>query len=298
VRALAELSPSLRAKSETQKKPRSPVWRVGFLLILAWALLAGLPYVRGIPPLGGTLLATILFLWLFLCIIFDSARLPTRPWLEGVGLAGGLGLWHWAGQASSVLASWRPPLAAAASVAFIIACICFGRLLSLIVRERNLLLPVALIAGLADIFTVFFGPTGQALQKAPQIVQKLSVAIPKVGSASGAAGGAGVQAIATAGLGDFIFLAFFFVCVHRFGLPARRTFWLIFILALTGMFAVLFLPDFPAAPLLPFIVTGFLIANWREFRLTPQEWRHMAIALSFFGALFILLGWLWRTASH
>ncbi len=296
--ALAEQPSSLLQKSETEKKPRLPVWRVGLFLVLAWALLAGLPYVRGLPPLAGTLLATVLFLWLFLYVIFDSARFPPRLWIDGLGLAGGLILWHLAGLASSAYPPWRPFLAATASVAFIIACMCFGRLLSLIIRERNLLLPVALIAGLADIFTVFFGPTGQALQKAPQIVQKLSVAIPKVGSASGVAGGAGVQAIATAGLGDFIFLAFFFVSVHRFGLRARRTFWLIFIFALAGMFAVLFLPDFPAAPLLPFIVAGFLIANWREFRLTPQERRYLAIALSCFLALFILLGWLWRAASH
>jgi hypothetical protein len=272
--------PPVPSAATTRPAPR----RVALFALLAFGLLAGLPYLK-LPPLVGTLVATVLFLLLALLVIRESARFPVAPLVDAFGLAAGLGLWWSVGYYAQHLAALRPLLSALSSVLFLLACVCFGRLLSLIVRERNLLFPVAIIAGLADIFTVFFGPTGKTLEKAPQIVQKLSVGIPAAGSATGAEGGAGLAHIASAGLGDFIFLTFFFACVYRFGLRARATFWVIFGLTLAGMIAVLLAPGLPAVPLLPFIVAGFLIANAREFRFTRQEKLYMAIALVFVAGL-------------
>jgi len=257
---------------------------VALFTLLAFGLLAGLPYVK-LPPLVGTLAATVLFLLLALLVIRESARFPAAPLVDAFGLAAGLGLWWSAGYYAEHLAPLRPVLLALSSILFLLACVFFGRLLSLIIRERNMLFPVALIAGLADIFTVFFGPTGKTLAKAPQIVQKLSVGIPQAGSATGAQGGAGLAHLASAGLGDFIFLTFFFACVYRFGLRANATFWVIFGLTLAGMCAVLLVPNVPALPLLPFIVAGFLLANAGAFRLSRQEKLYMAIALAFVAVL-------------
>jgi len=264
---------------------RPPVWRVALLASLALGLLAGLPYVRGVPPPVGTVAATSLFLLLTLLVIREAAQFPLAPLADAFGLAAGLGLWYAAGLWGAQLPHLRPLLGAASGLLFLGACVFFGRLLSLIVRERNMLLPVALIAGLADIFTVFLGPTGQALEHAPQLVQKLSVGIPQIGSATGAQGGAGMSHIATAGLGDFIFLTFFLVGACRFGLRTKRTFWVIFGLTLLGMGAVLLVPGLPAAPLLPFIVAGFLIANAGAFHLSRTEKLHVVIALCFVVAL-------------
>jgi len=265
--------------------PRPPLWRVALFAGLAFGLLASLPYVRGVPPLIGTVVATVLFLLLTLLVIREAARFPPRPLADVGGLAACLGLWTAAGGWGDVLPHLRPVLAAAGGVLFLGACIFFGRLLSLIVRERNMLLPVAIVAGLADIFTVFFGPTGKALQHAPGLVAKLSVGIPAMGSATGARGGAGLSHIATAGLGDFVFLTFFLVGVWRFGLRSKATFWAIFALTLAGMAAVLLVPKLPAAPLLPFIVTGFLVANAGAFHLSRAEKVNVLIAVVFFIAM-------------
>jgi hypothetical protein len=267
-----------------QPSLRPPLWRVACFALLAFGLLAGLPYVK-LPPLVGTLAATVLFLLLALLVIRESARFPAAPLHDAFGLVAGLGLWWSVGYYAEQYANLRPVLSALSSLLFLLACVFFGRLLSLIIRERNLLFPVAVIAGLADIFTVFFGPTGKTLEKAPQIVQKLSVGIPAAGSATGAQGGAGLAHIATAGLGDFIFLTFFFACIYRFGLRANATFWVIFGLTLAGMGAVLLVPGIPALPLLPFIVLGFLVANAGAFRLSRQEKLYMAVAVLFVAAL-------------
>jgi hypothetical protein len=111
-----------------------------------------------------------------------------------------------------------------------------------------------------------------------------------VGSATGAAGGAGLSHIATAGLGDFIFLTFFFAAVARFGLRAGRTFWGIFGFLLVGMTAVLLLPRLPALPLLPFIVLGFLVANAGAFKLSRTEKINTAIVVVFVAGLLVAAG--------
>jgi prepilin signal peptidase PulO-like enzyme (type II secretory pathway) len=270
------------------------LWRVALFALLAVGLLAGLPYVKGLPPLVGTLVATVLFLLLALLIIHDLARLPLAPLYDLAGVVIGLGAWFEVSGLARHHATLRPLLGAASGVLFLLACVFCGRLLSLIVRERNILLPVAIMAGLADLYTVFFGFTGKTLAHAPRLVEKLSVGIPKVGSATGATGGAGLSHIATAGLGDFIFLAFFFVAVHRFQLRDKRTFWAIFGCLLAGMVAVLLIPSLPALPLLPFIVVGFLVANAGAFKLSRTEKINTAIVVALVAVLLVAAGLLTR----
>lgn len=263
------MTPGSASPSVPNQRP--PLWRALVLVLLAYGLLAGVPYVRGIPPAAGSVLATLLFLFLSLLVVAELAKYPLRPWRDAAGLAICLAVWYAVGLSARSLEALRTVVSAASGVSFLLACIFAGRLLALIVRERNILLPVALVAGLADIFTVFAGPTGKALEKAPKLVEKLSVAIPQVGSAAGPAGARGLSHVATAGLGDFIFLAFFLAAVWRFGLRHRATFWGVLVAMATGMLAVLLMPRIPALPLLPFIVTGFLVANIGAFNLSRSE---------------------------
>ena len=100
--------------------------------------------------------------------------------------------------------------------------------------------------------------------------------------------------IATAGLGDFIFLAFFFAAMYRFGLRERRTFWVIFATVLLGMASVLLLPAVPALPLLPFIVLGFLVANAGTFNLSRQEKMSIVVVVAVVMGLLVAAGLMMR----
>ena len=235
----------------------------------------------------GVVLPTVLFTTLSLLIIREMARYPLRPVQDFLSTGVSLGLWYVISGLAEKHADFRPLLGALSGVAFLFGCLFLGRLLALIIRERNMMLPVAIMAGLADIYTVFFGFTGKTLQNAPKLVEKLSVGIPQAGSATGAAGGAGLAHIATAGLGDFIFLSFFFVAVWRFGLRARATYWTILVALLVGMLGVLLVPQIPALPLLPFIVTGFLLANATAFKLSREEKINTAIVVVFVAGLLV-----------
>jgi hypothetical protein len=273
---------------------RPPLWRASVLAATAVALLAGLPYVPGLPPQPAAAAATLLFLLISLLLISECARYPLRPLWDVLGMVAGLGLWYVVGLPAAGLPAWQTVVGAVSGVSFLLACVGAGRLLALIVRERNLLLPVALVAGLADVFTVFAGPTGKALQHAPKLVERLSVAIPKIGSALGPAGAKGAAAIATAGLGDFIFLTFFLVGVYRFGLRARLTFWVVFALVALGMGTVILVPGVAALPLLPFAVVGFLLANLGAFRLSRAEKIQTTAVVALVTALLVAAGWLMR----
>jgi hypothetical protein len=198
-----------------------------------------------------------------------------------------------AGRASGAGAAAQLYAGAGASVAFIFLCVMGGRLLSRILRERNILLPVAVVAILADIFTVAVGPTGKALAKAPQLVQKFSVGLPQAGSA--VPGAHLPPTLAFMGLGDFIFLALFLTAAARFGFSLRRGGRIIAALVCLALAAYLLLPPIlPGIPLLPFIAGGFLLAYGRRFDLSKAERQALIWGGLFLVALLVAAGWMMR----
>jgi hypothetical protein len=187
----------------------------------------------------------------------------------------------------------RLTLTPAADILLVFAMILGGLAISRIVRDRTLLIPVAIVILLADFFTVYLGgPTGAALEKMPELVEAVSAKLPAVGSAAGPEGLHGLQHIATLGPGDTFFAALLFACVVRFGLNVRRTFaWLAGITAV-ALGLIVALPEAPPVPVLPLMAVGFLIANWNDVKLSRREWAYMAIAFGFLIVLFAGLRYL------
>jgi len=257
--------------------------------ITYYGILAALPHIRGVPPAVGIIAGTVLFLLLSLAVIRNIALWEIKPLHEFFLLAYPLAAWYsvtvWAEQYQHA----APFISPLESLLFLVTCAFLGRLLSRLVREVNMLVPIAIVLLLVDIFTVFFGPTGEALDKVPELVSRLSIGLPAVGSAVGPEGARGFGFIASAGLGDFIFLALFFAATWRYGLRFDRTFWYIFALVAVAMLGSLALPFLPGIPLLPFIAIGFLIANTGQFTFTQQEKLYLLIAVIFIGA-FIAVG--------
>ena len=272
--------------SQIEPGASGPLWREALIVgICYYGILAALPHLRGVPPLVGMIGGTLLFLLLSLSVIRNIARWPLKPlhefFLFAYPLAGWYSLTLWGEQYPHAVAFISP----AESLVFLVACAFLGRLVARLVRDANMLLPIAIVLILVDFFTVFHGPTGEALDRAPELVSKLSVGLPAVGSAAGPEGAKGFAFVATAGLGDFIFLGFFFVAVWRFGLRFERTFWWIAALTALGMIGYLALPLLPGIPLLPFIAGGFLVANAGAFSLSRQEKQYLLIAMLFIAVL-------------
>ena len=268
--------------------------RLVLLSLGAYLLLIGLPLLRGIPPLLGTIGATVIFAGVSVALIAAGSRLPLSGLQDLAGMMGTGGLWLALTRLAASSEVSKLLIGPAASVVFLLTCLFMGRLISRILREPNILLPVCVVAAAADIFTVFWGPTAQFLEAAPQVVRSLSVAIPETGSATGPAGVAGLSFVATMGLGDFIFLAVFFTAAARLGFNLRRTAWIIGTVLAVGLTGFFFVPFLAHIPLLPFIGVGFLLANWQEFHLTTEEKRALLYAALIIGVVVIVIGLLAR----
>ena len=182
-------------------------------------------------------------------------------------------------------------IAPVATVVFLLACLWLGRVISRLFQTSSILLPVCGTVALADIFTVYAGPTGMMLRNYPEFVQSVSVAIPEIGSAVGAEGLAGLTVSNFIGLGDFIFLAALLGAAARFRFDLVRTAWLVLAAAAAGMAIQWLFPTLIGVPLLPFIAGGFAVANWGQFRLTSQEKKAMGLAALIIGLL-VVVAWI------
>lgn len=180
----------------------------------------------------------------------------------------------------------------------------FGRIIARLIRERSLLVPVAIISGMIDFWGVYWGPVSMMSSSAP-------LAVSGIGSAATVAASVPEAAIEhlsaplavlakvappdSIGIGDFVFLSLFLTCAYRLGFSAKRVTWGIFcglllasaIMALDGQtffgheIAIDYLPG------LLFICGGVLLANIRAWKLSRQEWGMTGILI---GLLAVLIG--------
>lgn len=138
-----------------------------------------------------------------------------------------------------------------------------GYLVSLRIKDKNLLLPVVMFAATIDFWTVTMGPVSAMMKHAPEIVSAVSAPIPKAGT------GAFVPATMM-GMGDPLFMALVFAAVHRLGMPARRNYVFVAVVMTIAMLAVM-TGGLPYLPALVALAIAVVAANWREFKLSRQE---------------------------
>lgn len=265
----------------TAEHSEPPTRRVlGFflvLLVLALFRLA-LPYLSlpvGLLPVA-SFLVTAVFLVTPILAIFGVAGIGWTPrtallWvflgmlahlsLVGLGRSGAFGEGFGAQAAFAFgqigLVTWTTGLGAA---------------LALLMKDRNMLLPVALFLAGFDFMLVMTpsGPVQLIMQAAPQVFPAVAYAVPTVGS---------VSELAHIGPADFLFLSMFAVAMARFNMESRVALiwilptlfaYLILVIAAgdaqIGMFSLRMLPA-----LVPIGIV-ILLVNRRHFRLTRDEW--------------------------
>jgi hypothetical protein len=163
----------------------------------------------------------------------------------------------------------------------------FGQLLARVIREQAMLVPVGIVAGLVDLWGVYWGPVSVMSEHAPTAVSGLATAattaakIPEtVKLPEHLAYFGHMSPPDNIGIGDFVFLAFFLTCAYRFGFSVKRTMWGIFagllaasvIIALNGVTLFGVDVEIDYLPGLLFICGGVLIANAGAWKLSRQEW--------------------------
>jgi hypothetical protein len=173
-----------------------------------------------------------------------------------------------------------------------------GVWLSRMMREVKILLPIAVVLALVDMYVVFGGGLVTQAQSGHALIARaamhaLMVSLP----ATQPKGGAAPMQLAV-GFADFLFIALFFACFVRFGIPARRTFLMLYgALALYMVFVampqLLGLTDLALPALVPIaiVVIGM---NVRQFRYDRSE----AFALLYAGLIVAAVAGVFYFASH
>ena len=144
-----------------------------------------------------------------------------------------------------------------------------GYLVSLRIKDKNLLVPVVMFAASIDFWTVTQGPVSSMMEKLPEITNAISTPIPQAGTGS-------FVPLVMMGIGDPLFMAVVFAAVHRLGMNGRRNFWFVFVIMTLAMLLVL-VGLVPYLPALVALAIAVVAANWREIRLSKQEKISVAI---------------------
>ena len=243
-------------------------------------LLPRIPLPHHLSPLVAACLvfaSTAPFMLLQLWLAQAVVDLKTRPLVNAALMGVFAALWfavaflvrphlHWAYSLNETAYILRPILL---GLTITLGCAFFGILLSPIIREPNVLLPVALVAMPIDYLGAMtpIGFTQNAVANNPHLVQALSVPVPTAGSGMHHHGA--LHAIAFIGPGDALFMAFFFAVVLRLKLNTRGTFWGMYGLLTATMLLVLF-TGLSVAALIP-MGLAVVIANHSNFRLKREE---------------------------
>lgn len=254
-----------------------------FLAIGALALvrivLGYVSFPLGWLPVADALLA-VLFLTVPIVALFFAANDGwtgrSATWFTVGGIVG---------QAAAILAGTYLPvplwgqgvLGALAQAALTCWCVGLGALLATLIKEKNILLPLAIFLAAYDFFLVLtpWGFTQKLLKVAQPVFTKVAAQIPAA-SATPTHGLAHPGAFV--GMADLVFLAMFFIALFRFRMRTRATLYAV-VPALLVYLAIVVLAGgrrflgFPldALPALVPIGITVLAVNWREFALSREE---------------------------
>lgn len=144
-----------------------------------------------------------------------------------------------------------------------------GTLISHLMKEMKILLPAAVMLAMVDLYVVFGGglvtqATSGNSPQAAKMMKALTVNLPTTQAKVGA------EPLQLAvGFADFLFIALFFACFRRFGIPSRKTF-----KALTGVLMlymlVVYFTGIPLPALIPIAVVVISL-NFRHFKYDRSE---------------------------
>ncbi len=149
-----------------------------------------------------------------------------------------------------------------------------GALLAQLIRDKNLIIPVAIFLAGFDVFLIF-NPTSitqQLVQQQPEFFTSVAMSVPQARAVTeGGPPPARVEPLAYVGPADLFFTATFFVLLFRHRMRVEQTVrWLVPVLAV--YLALVLLPTgFRMLPALVPIGAVVLLVNLREFKMTREE---------------------------
>ncbi|MCB0825316.1 MAG: hypothetical protein KDC26_03940 [Armatimonadetes bacterium] len=154
----------------------------------------------------------------------------------------------------------------------LIWCMGLGALVAILIKEKNLILPVAIFLAGFDAFLILTPttPMAQIAQKNPEIVGNIGMTVPQVKvQTPDEEPKAGIVDLAYAGPADLFFAATFFVCLYRYKMKAKKTALILGPILFLYLILVMSV-GIPLPALVPIGLTVLLV-NAGEFKLKKDE---------------------------
>lgn len=207
----------------------------------------------------------------------SRVALTPRPWLLVLGVLATFGLLLSRRGADVTMHD-----AALVTFSLLVGTTLFGAGLGARIERPGHLLAVALISGVADLWSVY-DPEGLSAQMAEQAMQApdqlalFALPWPMLGTPH-------IEPII--GAGDILFTALYLATFERHGLPVRRAVIALAIAYAAGLVAIL-VTERPV-PLLPLLGAGVLACDARARSLPANERRMVLVMLALLGGLLVM----------
>jgi hypothetical protein len=257
--------------ASSSRNPAIPRFVVALAVLVALRLALGKVAMPEALLALGNALTTLLFIALPVYAVFQVSKAAWRPAMAAGFVAGGVLV-----QAGGTLLAQGPlrgtdlPASFAIALAqagLILWCSGLGAGVALLLKDKNLLIPISVFLVGFDVFLVFapVGPTRMIMERAPEALPSVALQVPSVQATPGVGP---VQSFAFVGPADLLFMAMFFVALHRFGMRSQQTaVWLVPTILVYLVLAF----QLGAVPLLVPIGLCVLAVNAPEFKLTGEE---------------------------
>jgi hypothetical protein len=285
---LSEFEGEAQADATLEQVPQDSRHLRTFFFILAglFVLRLALGFI-GVPiPLiqATALVVTVLFMVAPFLALYAGIAGITKPATAVTLLIAGA-LAHAGGAVVLAYGLVHGPLEAViaglAQAGLLMWCLGLGYLVAMIIRDKNLLIPLAIFMAAFDIFLVLtpVGPTRVIMTKAPKVFEAVAMSVPKVMEHPTTGP---VAPAAFVGPADLLFTAMFFAVLFRFHMRTRTT--LIALVPTLLLYMVLSRVLGPLPALVP-IGLCVLIVNWNQFKLTKDEWVSTGVVAVLLGGL-------------
>ena len=274
-----------------------------FLVLLGIALLRVAVGFISIPPnhawiVTASVVVTVIFVAAPILGLFWAAGYGWTPLKSVCLLIGGAAVWFvclfFTHRVTSHLLGGM--LVSLGQSGLICWCFAIGSLLALFLKDRNLVLPIAIFLALFDMWLVF-APEGMVQRTVVQgpmtILKQMAYQAPLVQTKS--AGGK-AEAMLFVGPADFVFLSMFFVALYRFKMRPIPTLFVIMPVLAVYLLVVLCFPNVHLGPislgalpaLLPIGIV-VLVVNRDQFQLNRDE-KMTTVVLTVVGTVVVI----WR----
>jgi len=149
-----------------------------------------------------------------------------------------------------------------------------------LVEKVAYIIPLSIIAGVADFWSVFFGATEEMVRNM-ETARYFLISFPVIGTP---------DIMPMIGVTDFVFFGLYIELARKFGLPLKKN-----IRFLLGIFlAVLILAMVlqHGIPVLPFMAVGFIVINFRDLPFEKEDRKNTVVMIVVLTLVFALISYM------